>query len=137
MSSGQCNRAHKRWGYHELITNSVDELLNQVLDCPAGKARRTMYVNGKPLTIKMGSLRLQCFRANRACAACGIPISHASLNGDRVRGPEQPHINMWAADGRLMTRDHIVPVSRGGANTLENSQTMCEVCNTLKGNQMP
>lgn len=33
-----------------------------------------------------------------------------------------------------LNKDHIIPVSKGGSNTLENMQTMCEYCNTLKRN---
>ena len=33
-----------------------------------------------------------------------------------------------------MTKDHIVPRSKGGGNGLHNMQTMCIVCNQEKGN---
>ena len=36
----------------------------------------------------------------------------------------------------LMTKDHIIPVSKGGKNILSNYQTMCELCNLEKGNNM-
>lgn len=32
-----------------------------------------------------------------------------------------------------LTIDHIVPVSRGGENTVENMQTLCHSCNSSKG----
>lgn len=35
------------------------------------------------------------------------------------------------------TLDHIVPKSRGGNNSWENSATACKECNTVKGNQTP
>lgn len=40
-------------------------------------------------------------------------------------------------DGRevLMTKDHIIPKSKGGTNKLENFQTMCFECNSNKGNK--
>lgn len=36
----------------------------------------------------------------------------------------------------LMTRDHIIPRSRGGSEGLENMQTMCTKCNSKKGNKL-
>jgi 5-methylcytosine-specific restriction endonuclease McrA len=36
----------------------------------------------------------------------------------------------------LMTKDHILPVSRGGSNAVTNLQTMCSTCNAAKGNRM-
>lgn len=37
----------------------------------------------------------------------------------------------------IMTVDHILPVSKGGAKkSLENKQIMCEDCNTKKGNML-
>jgi 5-methylcytosine-specific restriction endonuclease McrA len=36
-----------------------------------------------------------------------------------------------------LTREHIVPVSRGGADTWMNCITACKACNGHKGNRMP
>ena len=36
-----------------------------------------------------------------------------------------------------MTKDHIVPKSKGGPDCIENFQTMCEECNKKKKNTMP
>lgn len=38
---------------------------------------------------------------------------------------------------RRPTRDHFVPVSKGGANRVENLYIVCQYCNTLKGNFQP
>jgi 5-methylcytosine-specific restriction endonuclease McrA len=36
-----------------------------------------------------------------------------------------------------LTRDHLVPISRGGNNDWSNVVTACSSCNTRKGNQLP
>ena len=36
-----------------------------------------------------------------------------------------------------LTRDHLVPVSRGGSNEWTNVVTACSTCNTRKGNRLP
>jgi 5-methylcytosine-specific restriction endonuclease McrA len=36
-----------------------------------------------------------------------------------------------------LTRDHLVPLSRGGSNEWSNVVTACSPCNTRKGNRLP
>ena len=36
-----------------------------------------------------------------------------------------------------LTRDHLVPLSRGGTNLWTNVVTACSTCNTRKGNHLP
>lgn len=36
-----------------------------------------------------------------------------------------------------LTRDHLVPLSRGGSNEWSNVVTACSTCNTRKGNRLP
>lgn len=36
-----------------------------------------------------------------------------------------------------LTRDHLIPVSRGGLNEWDNVVTACSTCNTRKGNHLP
>jgi len=36
-----------------------------------------------------------------------------------------------------LTRDHLVPLSRGGSNEWTNVITACSACNTRKGNRLP
>jgi 5-methylcytosine-specific restriction endonuclease McrA len=38
---------------------------------------------------------------------------------------------------QFLTRDHILPISRGGGNTWDNVVTSCSPCNNRKGNWMP
>jgi 5-methylcytosine-specific restriction endonuclease McrA len=36
-----------------------------------------------------------------------------------------------------LTRDHLLPISRGGGNEWTNVVTACSTCNTRKGNRLP
>ena len=38
---------------------------------------------------------------------------------------------------QFLTRDHILPISRGGGNTWDNVVTSCSPCNNRKGNRLP
>jgi 5-methylcytosine-specific restriction endonuclease McrA len=38
---------------------------------------------------------------------------------------------------QFLTRDHIVPLSRGGANSWENVVTSCSACNNRKADRLP
>jgi 5-methylcytosine-specific restriction endonuclease McrA len=37
----------------------------------------------------------------------------------------------------FLTRDHVLPISRGGGNTWQNVVTACSPCNNRKGNRLP
>lgn len=70
------------------------------------------------------------------CVRCGLEgqMFHAETHSLEVR----PHLNMYGyKDGEeiLFTKDHILPASKGGANELDNYQTMCAPCNWAKGNR--
>ena len=38
---------------------------------------------------------------------------------------------------QFLTRDHVLPISRGGENTWENVVTSCSPCNNRKGDRLP
>jgi 5-methylcytosine-specific restriction endonuclease McrA len=40
-------------------------------------------------------------------------------------------------DRECLTRDHLVPLSRGGTNAWTNVVTACSTCNARKGNHLP
>ena len=71
------------------------------------------------------------------------------LNKDSVRSrtriPQEVQMLVWRRDeGRcvecgskeLLEIDHIIPVSKGGSNTLRNIQLLCENCNREKGDKI-
>lgn len=96
--------------------------------------------------VKVSSLRMELFRQNPKCVACHR-VGHLWIL-EAHRRFETPHLNLYhvqeeeetgdwknlAKNGLvLMTKDHIIPRSKGGPTTLENLQTMCAICNSKKG----
>lgn len=86
--------------------------------------------------VKLSSLRLRTFATyGTECVDCGIKASFFAI--ERHQGDVNYHINLWAinSDGKqvLMTHDHILARSLGGADNISNTQTMCMICNFEKG----
>jgi 5-methylcytosine-specific restriction endonuclease McrA len=90
-------------------------------------------------SIKMCSFRLQTFATKGIkCAKCGIEgkffRKEKSDKNNNVW-----HLNLYAINENneeiLMTKDHIIPKSRGGKDYIENFQTMCTKCNFEKSNK--
>lgn len=91
--------------------------------------------------ISMGSMRYKNFLHHGCkCVKCGLEGAFF-LKQKSHKSESTYHMNLWAIGKRgelvLMTRDHIIPKSKGGPNTLENMQPMCGPCNWRKGNKMP
>lgn len=123
---------------------NVEELLHSITSC---KDKYYELPNG--YKVKTSSLRYHTFNQNLTCINCGLTGCFLALErflydegGDEGEKEGQGfHLNLYALDelGRevLMTKDHIIPKSKGGADNLENLQTMCTRCNGNKGATMP
>lgn len=88
-------------------------------------------------SIKITSDRYYLFRESIECVFCGIKGSFFAKE-KAVEAEKSYHFNMYAIDSDgeevLMTKDHIIPRSKGGKDSLSNYQTCCSKCNTDKGN---
>lgn len=86
--------------------------------------------------IKLSSLRLRTFATHGIeCVDCGVKAVFFAM--ERHHMDVKYHINLWAVrdNGQqvLMTHDHILARSLGGADNIANTQTMCMDCNFEKG----
>lgn len=87
------------------------------------------------LTVSLNSLRYQVFQKSLSCNCCGITGDRFLLQHFRKEPYYKSHLNLFAGS-TLMTKDHIVPRSLGGNDSLSNLQTLCSFCNTLKGSHV-
>ncbi len=76
------------------------------------------------------------------CVTCGLAGTHAAFwRENKQRGGHHCDLVAATTDSHgnvvymLMTKDHIVPRARGGANEIYNMQPMCSKCNNSKGHK--
>lgn len=74
-------------------------------------------------------LRLQVYeRDNYTCVLCGWRPNTIPKDYDG---------SFTIIDGdRMLTMDHIIPLSKGGTNKKKNFQTTCVVCNNIKDDKI-
>jgi 5-methylcytosine-specific restriction endonuclease McrA len=126
--------------YGRKSTVPIQDVLPFVIFGPKQR-KKACYKVYDGTRINMSSLRYQLFsQKGTICVSCGIEGKFFAI--ERPYSAEKPsgwHFNLYALNSQghevLMTKDHIVPRSKGGPDTLENFQTMCTKCNHKKGNQ--
>lgn len=123
-------------GMERLATFTVDEILPLIRRPDRDHG---IFTELAGFTVKRSAQRLLVFKEiGLSCATCGITGAFFAL--ERVKGTDdRPHLNLYARDEKrrdvLMTRDHIVPLSKGGTDRLENEQPMCKPCNETKADR--
>lgn len=113
------------------------ETVHSAMDLAIAESKRAILPDGR--TFKPGSHRLVLFKNKGiACSKCGIEGSIYILETHNAE--IAPHLNLYAFNEKgkriLMTKDHTLPKSKGGANELENYTTMCSPCNSKKGSNL-
>ena len=72
-------------------------------------------------------------------------LEYQRTGPQRESVPDDVKLAVWARDGGACVRcganeklhfDHIIPVAKGGANTLSNIQILCEPCNLKKSDNI-
>lgn len=96
--------------------------------------KREYIIGDKSYFVKMNSHRYFIFRESLHCVACGLVGSRMFL--EQNPSDKAPHFNLYGEENGnlvLMTKDHILARSVGGEDRHSNYQTMCIICNNLKG----
>jgi 5-methylcytosine-specific restriction endonuclease McrA len=88
-------------------------------------------------TFKTNSQRYFVFNNSTECCCCGIKGKYFALEKSDIKHVIW-HFNLYGIDDNgyevLMTKDHIVPKSKGGRDILDNYRTMCSDCNNTRKN---
>lgn len=120
-------RSKKIFGTYSL--EFVHGIVRRFLNNPGQHTRLWLYHD---VSVRINRTSLKLFSAKGTkCALCnraGV-VYRAELN----KGTNEVCLNLRTADGVLMTKDHIKPVSLGGKNGFYNLQPMCLPCNERKG----
>lgn len=100
--------------------------------------------------IWMNDARYRVFKRSLVCVRCQTTgtffAKERSVRFNKATGEFEQcggtwHLNLYGtrpygAGYILMTKDHILPRSKGGSNADDNYQTMCTTCNARKGNRL-
>lgn len=120
-------------------THSIEEVREVVKDVLFYKDKRYAKVEFDGDIIKGNSQRYQTFfTKGTKCVCCGIEGKYFAK--EKVSCDKSYHLNLYAIDENgkevLMTKDHILPKSKGGQDHVDNYQPMCVRCNKAKGNNI-
>lgn len=120
-------------------THSIEEVREVVKDVLFYKDKSYAKVELDGDIIKGNSQRYQTFfTKGTKCVCCGIEGKYFAK--EKVSRDKSYHLNLYAIDKNgkevLMTKDHILPKSKGGQDHVDNYQPMCVRCNKAKGNNI-
>jgi hypothetical protein len=107
----------------------------------ASKRAYTIIEYPYQITIKMGSHRYQLFALKGTnCVRCGLKGKFFALEKCIRDKYSKPHFNLYGVDKNghevMLTKDHIIPKSKGGKNILTNYQPLCIHCNQHKADKI-
>ena len=129
----------ERGQYIRIGEYKIEEVLSYVSD-----NKKDYYGSNKKkdydgYMVKMNSQRYLLFKTKGiTCVKCGVKGQFFGLEKIKHQSNDTYHFNLYGIkDGVeiLMTKDHIVPKSKGGRNNLKNYQVMCTHCNLRKSDQ--
>lgn len=121
--------------YERIGTVPVEEVVVAATNLPKGEYRGSFHGHSVSLT----GLRMKTFLLKgTSCSACGIPAAFFAVERHRKRPVDKNgfHLNLWGVSkwGHpvLFTHDHTIARGNGGSDTIDNTTTMCDHCNSAK-----
>lgn len=137
--SEPCKSRNSLQEYERKSIHSIDEIRKLTKDVLFEKYKQNAKVELDGDMIKGNSKRYQLFfTKGMKCVSCGIEGKYFAK--EKNEKDISYHLNLYGIDDNgneiLITKDHIIPTSKGGKNKLENFQTMCVYCNQEKGNKV-
>lgn len=100
-------------------------------------------------TVKMRNQKHAMFaEKGTSCVVCGLKGEFFALERDKNLGASvlrnkknirRYQFNLYGKKDEkeiLLTKDHIIPRSMGGKDSVHNYQPMCQICNLEKGNKL-
>lgn len=99
------------------------------------------YKSLQHVEVLMGSHRYQLFVLKGTdCVKCGIKGRFFALEQAIFNNTKKFHFNLYGVNKYgnevMITKDHIIPRSKGGKNILDNYQPLCINCNQYKANKI-
>jgi 5-methylcytosine-specific restriction endonuclease McrA len=121
--------------------HTIEEVLSQAL-IPTSRKRTPegrKIIDGD--CMRMDSHRYWVFKLKGTeCVECHIQGKYFAKEKSSEKDNSY-HFNLYAINNEgkevLMTKDHIMPKSKGGKDHIDNYQPMCIVCNMAKADKLP
>lgn len=112
--------------YEKCLGNVSAKYIMTLLD----NGFKYLIYNG--INISLEGLKFKVFQYK------GTKCLHCNAVGTKFlifREGNNYYINLYTNNGILITKDHIIPKSRGGKTVLKNLQPLCVTCNMRKSNK--
>jgi Fe-S cluster assembly iron-binding protein IscA len=117
------------------------DILPKLKDAPT-KRKDNEYITLKGVQVKITSQRYLVFQDSLICYKCGLIGQYFAIEkaDDKTNTNNTYHLNLYGVnefgEEILITKDHLIPKSKGGKNHISNYKTCCEVCNFEKGDKL-
>lgn len=151
---GHENNFYLKYGRFHLCTGIKPVKLSSIIAInPYPNSVTIHFENGKDVRIlyyqdhsyQDKGMPFFCLLLSEMVNRINDPIDESVFSPTRERMSDDLKMSVWRRDDGRCARcgsrekleyDHIIPVSKGGSNTLRNIELLCEACNRAKSNRI-